>query len=115
MIKYILPFSIKRRKKSIKWRKKVDLNFDENGVAPTWRLSQLTNDELDEVIRILSERMQNSLEMVVESRVAEALSLLTDKDIRERDTVTIQMDMVFVWMDILEIVGGYRRREKENE
>ncbi len=92
-------------------KKEVDLSCDKKGMAPTWRLSQLSNDEYSTVVKVLAERLQNSFHMVAESRAEQALKLLENREIRETDEITVKIDMIFVWTDILDIVGGLRRKK----
>jgi len=80
----------------LKQKGPVDLNFVKyNDVwkAPTWRLSQLTKDEYNAVVYELAERMKNSLEISLKSRVDQALKMLGEKVIREGDTITIALSL----------------------
>lgn len=93
--------------------KGVNLTVKKGEVVPTWNLSYLSQDEYNEVAKELGERIKNSIYMLADIKAREALIQLQDLDsVTGEDQIHINFDMVFVWQDIVEIVGGFRRKKE---
>lgn len=76
------------------------------------KINDLTKSEFILVRDALSERMKNIVYMKADEYANEVLIYLRDKNFGAGDDLTISYDVIFCFGDILEIIGGSRRKKK---
>ena len=72
---------------------------------------KLTEEELNEVVKEIAERIKDMAYMNLENRVRDVVGKILGVDVDEDDKLTFEWKVTMVVGDILQIVGRKRRME----
>ena len=74
-------------------------------------LKEITDEEFNELVVILAERMKNIIYIKAETRSREILTELRDyTELDSNSSLKVQFDIHFLINDALEIIGSIRRK-----
>ena len=73
-------------------------------------LTDYTPEEYHVIVKALAERMKNIVFMSAERRALEVLDSLKDDTLDPDGRLTIDYKINFLWNDVIEILGGLKRK-----
>jgi hypothetical protein len=76
---------------------------------------EFSSDEQGAIASELSRRINETIPMVSLSRAVQAMKLMEGKIFNEGDLITINFDVCFLWTDILQILGGIRKKKAKRK
>jgi hypothetical protein len=72
---------------------------------------KITAEERQIIIDELAEKFKNSIYILAQDRTTDIFDQMHNKKYREDDEITVNMGFIFVFGDVIEILGGIRRKD----